>query len=66
MAEKAKTWTGMVGKDAEEVKASILADGEYEVVIVEENAPATEDVLHTRVQIFKGQDGKVIHDPSTG
>jgi len=62
-----KTWTGMAGKDPEEVKAAILAeDATLEVIIMGENDPATFDLNMQRVRILVGADGLVSMDPSVG
>jgi len=67
MAEEFKTWTGMAGKDPEEVKAVILAENaDYQVEIMGENDPATMDLNPMRVRILVNSEGKVAFDPSVG
>merc|ERR1712228_879747 len=62
-----RTWTGMVGKDPQEVKATIEAEGRgYVVVILPMNSPVTMDYRPWRVRIFHNAEGKVCHDPHTG
>jgi len=65
--EAAASWPDLVGKDPEEAKTAILAtDAELEVIIMDENAPATMDLQPKRVRVLTGADGKVAHPPTVG
>merc|ERR1712168_1002743 len=65
---ESRTWTGMVGKDPQEVKALIEAEGQgYEVEVMPMNSPVTMDYAPWRVRVFyNAGTGLVCHDPHTG
>merc|ERR1712168_203403 len=65
---ESRTWTGMVGKDPQEVKALIEAEGQgYVVEVMPMNSPVTMDYAPWRVRVFyNAGTGLVCHDPHTG
>merc|ERR1711915_567789 len=54
---ESRTWTGMVGKDPQEVKALIEAEGQgYEVEVMPMNSPVTMDYALIQIRDLKMPD----------
>ncbi|CAF0730403.1 unnamed protein product [Rotaria sordida] len=65
MSNENKSWPEFVGKDADEVKSQLTAEG-YQVEIKPEGAPTTRDFRLNRVRLFVDDNNAIVKEPRTG